>query len=144
MTFIMQVLDGSCDPVVRRLAMESGSGIACAYEHHGFEDIAVLSTGESEMAVADFRMRGEFFWMRLEGGELKQVLAVRAMGLDRGGRSIFKRSEPGPFWWPNQRECRHGADSRRQDGSRTDRTPPKLEQSDTAGRLNSCQHNLVP
>ena len=144
MTFIMQVLDGSCDPVVRRLAMESGSGIACAYEHHGFEDIAVLSTGESEMAVADFRMRGEFFWMRLEGGELKQVLAVRAMGLDRGGRSIFKRSEPGPFWWPNQRECRHGADSHCQDGSRTDGTPPKLEQSDTAGRLNSCQHNLVP
>src|ERR1035438_5975107 len=104
MTFIMQVLDGSCDPVVRRLAMESGSGIACAYEHHGFEDIAVLSTGESEMAVADFRMRGEFFWMRLEGGELKQVLAIRAMGLDRGGRSIFKRSEPGPFWWENRSE----------------------------------------
>ncbi len=27
-------------------------------------------------------MRGEFFWLRLEGGVLKQVLAVRALRLD--------------------------------------------------------------
>ena len=90
--------DGSCESVVRRLAVESGSGIACSYEHHGFVDIAVLSTGDSEMAVADFRMRGEFFWLRLEGGVLKQVLAVRACGMDRGGQSIFRRSEPGPYF----------------------------------------------
>jgi hypothetical protein len=81
-----------------RLTLATGSGIACSHRHHGFEDIAVLSTGDSEMAVADFRMRGEFFWLRLEGGVLKQVLAVRACSLDRGGRSIFRRSEPGPYF----------------------------------------------
>jgi hypothetical protein len=104
MTFLLQDSnglaqspDGLCAPVVRRLTLESGSGIACAYEHHGFEDIAVLSTGDSEMAVADFRMRGEFFWLRLEGRVLKQVLAVRARGLDYGGKRIFRRSEPGPY-----------------------------------------------
>ncbi len=92
MTFLVAAPDD-----VRRLTLESGSGIACAYEHDGIEDIAVLSTGDSEMAVEDFRLRGEFFWLRLEGGVLKQVLAVRACGLDRGGRSIFRRSEPGPY-----------------------------------------------
>jgi len=117
MTFITtQAPNGSRDPVFRQLAVESGSGIACVYEHHGFEDIAVLSTGDSEMAVADFRMRGEFFWMRLEDGELKRVLAVRATNLDRAGLNIFRRSEPGLY----------------------------VEQSGTAASLNACQHNLVP
>jgi Heparinase II/III-like protein/Heparinase II/III N-terminus len=96
MTFLLP--DGSCDHVVRRLTVESGSGIACSYKHDGFEDIAILSTGDSEMAVADFRARGEFFWLRLEGGVLKQVLAVRARSLDRAGRNIFRRSEPGPYF----------------------------------------------
>ena len=90
--------DGSCGPIIRRLKVEQGSGIACSYEHDGFEDVAVLSTGDSEMEVADFRLRGEFCWMRLESGVLKQLLAVRAIGLDRGGKSIFRRSEPGPYW----------------------------------------------
>ena len=78
--------------------MEGGSGIACSYAHHGFEDIAAFSTGDSEMTVADFRMRGEFFWLRLESGVLKHVLAVRARSLDRGNTSIFHRSEPGTHW----------------------------------------------
>jgi hypothetical protein len=90
--------DSDTGSEIRRLTVQSGSAIACSCEHHGFEDIAILSTGDSEMAVADFRMRGEFFWLRLESGVLKQVLAVRACSLDRGGSSIFRRSEPGPYF----------------------------------------------
>lgn len=102
MTFLAREQeDGLREPFIRRLKMESGSGLACSYEHDGFEDIAVISTGDSEIAVADFRMRGEFFWLRLENGVLKQVLAVQARSLDRSGRSIFKRSEPGPYLWIN-------------------------------------------
>jgi hypothetical protein len=109
MTFLLQPgkglaqaqRDTSCAPEIRRLKVKSGSGIACSYEHDGFEDIVVLSTGDSEIAVADFRLRGEFCWMRLENGVLKQVMAVRARGLDRGGAVIFQRSEPGPYWAAN-------------------------------------------
>ena len=54
--------------------------------------------GDSEMTVADFRMCGEFFWLHLEGDVLKQVLAVRARSLHRGGKEIFRRSEPGPYF----------------------------------------------
>jgi hypothetical protein len=93
--------DGSCIPVIRRLKVEGGSGIACFYEHDGFEDIAVLSTSDSEIAVAGFSLRGEFCWLRLESGVLKQVLAVRARGLERCGRNIFRRSEPGSYLWVN-------------------------------------------
>jgi hypothetical protein len=96
MTFI--VPHGPRPPTIRRLQVESGSGIACSYEHDGFKDIAALSTGDAEMKVADFRMRGEFFWVRLEGGVLKHVLTVRACALDRGGQSIFRLSEPGPWF----------------------------------------------
>ena len=92
------VSGGSFDPAVWRLMMEGGSGFACSYGHNGFEDIIVRSDGDSEMAVADFRMRGEFFWLRLEGGVLKQVLATRACGLDHASRSIFRRSEPGFYF----------------------------------------------
>lgn len=100
MTFLARAQeDGSREPVIRRLQVESGSGLACSYDHDGFEDIAVISTGDSEIAVADFQMRGEFFWLRLESGVLKQVLAVRACSLNHNGRSIFRRSEPGPYSW---------------------------------------------
>jgi hypothetical protein len=98
MTFLVPTPDRLRDLVVRRLTVERGSGIACSYQHDGFEDIAVLSTCDSEMVVADFRMRGDFFWLRLEDGVLKQVLAVGPSVLDRGGRCIFQRSEPGPYF----------------------------------------------
>jgi hypothetical protein len=93
--------DPSCASEIRRLEVESGSGIACSYVHDGFEDIAILSTGDSEIVAAGFRLRGEFCWVRLESGVLKQVLAVRATGLDRDGSSIFRRSGPGPYWAAN-------------------------------------------
>ncbi len=90
--------NAASNAVIRKLTLDSGTGIACSYQHHRFEDIAVLSTGDSEVTVADFRMRGEFFWLRLEGGVLKQVLAIRASSLDRGPRAIFRNSQPGPYF----------------------------------------------
>jgi hypothetical protein len=94
MTFLLP----ECDAAVRQLTVESGSGIACSYTHDGFEDIVALSTGDGELAIAEFRMRGEFFWLRLEGGELRQVMADRASGMSRGGRSIFRRPAPGLYF----------------------------------------------
>ena len=78
--------------------MEDGRGIACAYAHHGFEDLVIFSTGNGEICVAGFRMRGEFFWLRTEDGFLKQVVAIRASGLSHHGRNVFQRSEPGLYF----------------------------------------------
>jgi hypothetical protein len=90
--------DASLNPVVRRVKLEDGKGIACAYEHDGFEDIAILSTGNREIRAAGFRMQGEFFWLRTESGKLKQVAAIRASSLSHDGRNVFQRSEPGPYF----------------------------------------------
>jgi hypothetical protein len=90
--------DGSLNPVVRRLKLEDGKGIACAYEHHGFEDIVVFSAGNGEIRAAGFRMQGEFFWLRTENGNLKQVAAIRACSLSHDGRNVFQRFEPGPYF----------------------------------------------
>jgi hypothetical protein len=90
----------NASPVVRRLKLEDGSGIACAYQHHGFEDIIIFSTGIGEIQTAGFRMQGEFFWLRTEDGLLKQVAAIRACSLSHEGQSVFQRSDPGPYFTP--------------------------------------------
>jgi len=90
--------DGSLNPMVRRLKLEDKKGIACAYTHHGFEDIVIFSAGNDEIRTAGFRMKGEFFWLRTEQGILKQVVAIRAWRLSHDGRNVFHRSEPGRYF----------------------------------------------
>ena len=89
--------NGLVHPAVRRLEVEDGRGIACAYQHHGFEDIVIFSIGSGEVRAAGFRMQGEFFWLRTDG-VLKQIVAIRARSLSHHGRSVFQRSEPGPYF----------------------------------------------
>ncbi len=89
---------GSLNPMVRRLNLEEGNGIACAYEDHGFEDIVVFSAGNGEIRAAGFRMQGEFFWLRTEDGILRQVVAIRARSLSHDGRNVFQRSEPETYF----------------------------------------------
>jgi hypothetical protein len=90
--------DRSLNPVVRRVSVADGKGIACAYEHDGFEDIVIFSAGNGEIQAAGFRMEGEFFWLRTEAGILKQVAAIRACSFSHDGRNVFQRSEPGPYF----------------------------------------------
>ena len=83
---------------VRQLPLEVGHGIACWVRRGTSEDIAVVSTGDEEIALLDFRLRGEFFWLRLEEGQVKQILAVRALSMHDGSNTIFRRSEPGFYF----------------------------------------------
>ena len=62
---------------VERLTVDAGNAIACAYRHGLFTDIAVFSTGTSEVQVAGLRMQGEFFWLRMEGQVIRRSLAIR-------------------------------------------------------------------
>ena len=95
--------DASLNPAVRRLKVEGGRGITCAYEHHGFQDVVIFSMGNDDIRAAGYRAQGEFFWLRTEDGILKQVAAIRACSLSHEGRNVFRRSEPGPYFsqaWP--------------------------------------------
>jgi hypothetical protein len=57
--------------------VDAGNAIACAYDHGNFKDLAVFSTGPSEVEVAGFRMQGEFFWIRMEGEVIRKTVAIR-------------------------------------------------------------------
>jgi hypothetical protein len=77
-------------PVVTRLKVDSGEAIACSYEYQGFTDIAVLSSGESDVQVAGFVMRGEFFWLRLEQGLLRETFAIRGGRITRAATNLLE------------------------------------------------------
>jgi hypothetical protein len=80
MTFLVPQ---SARPVIRRLKVDAGQAMACIYHHGPLQDIAVFSTGGSEVEVAGFRMRGEFFWLRMEGRVLERSLSIRGRVLER-------------------------------------------------------------
>jgi hypothetical protein len=98
MTFLVPhstLIPNSGRPEIRRLNVDAGSAIACIYDHGRFKDVAVFSTGSSEVKVAGFRMQGEFFWLRLEGNVLKQSLAIRGRLLD--GKTFEEDALCAPF-----------------------------------------------
>jgi heparinase II/III-like protein len=86
------------DHAIERLHVDGEGVIACVHRHGPFEDLAIFSAGDTEFEVADFRMRGEFFWLRIEDGALKQVLAIRAWNCTRSRNVVFQRSEAGTYF----------------------------------------------
>jgi hypothetical protein len=92
MTFLVP---HSSRPKIQRLNVDAGSAIACIYDHGPFRDVAVFSTGTSEVEVAGFRMQGEFFWLRMEGNVLQQSLAIRGRLLD--GKTLEEDALCAPF-----------------------------------------------
>ena len=80
----------STGAVVHGLSVAAGSAIALSYSHQGFEDLAVVSTGDGEIRVADFCMQGDFFWLRLENGVLKRAITIRAASLTHNGRNVLE------------------------------------------------------
>jgi hypothetical protein len=81
---------GSNLPLIRRLKVDAEDAIACLCRHGNFDDIVVYSAGAAEIAVANLRMRGEFVWLRMERGAIRQVVAVRTSSLYFGARNLLE------------------------------------------------------
>ena len=77
-------------PVLRRIDVGTEMTIACSYEHDGIADIAVLSDGNSEIALGDLRMQGEFFWLRREGDIIRNAVTIRPRSFRREGQNILE------------------------------------------------------
>jgi hypothetical protein len=77
-------------PTVRRLRVESGEAIACAFTLDGVEDIVVLPCGRSEVSVAGFRMAGEFFWIRMVERKIENTAAIRSRRFQYGDRNLLE------------------------------------------------------
>ena len=82
----------ACDrrPMVRRLAVESGEAIACAYTFDGAEDIIVLPRSGSDVSVAGFRMTGDFFWTRMSDRTIQNAVAVRSQRFQYRGSNLLE------------------------------------------------------
>jgi hypothetical protein len=77
----------------------AGRALALALRNGVRQDLLILPENGSEARVANFRMAGDLFWLRLEHGALRQALAIRAQTLCEGNAVVFENREPLPYFW---------------------------------------------
>jgi len=99
----------------RRLNVAGGQALAAVVRDGEFEDLCVLAIDTTaKLRVMDFTMTGEFFWLRLENGTLRQLLAVNASSFSSAGEVIIdesrKISHVMAHLWENGMVIEHGAE----------------------------------
>ena len=72
------IATGAARPVINRIPLESGRGVACTFERDGIRDLAVFTPDGNETHVAGLHTKGDFFWMRTESGAIRAAAAIRA------------------------------------------------------------------
>ena len=81
----------------RRFTANSRETIAAAVRAGDYDDIVVMTVGDGELHIMDCVMRGEFFWLRLQNGSLRRVLAVNAHSFRHGGETVFDSPQVIPY-----------------------------------------------
>jgi hypothetical protein len=95
---MMSFLVPSAEPVQsRRLKSNTTRAIAAAIRDHDYDDIVVMAVEDGDLQFNDCLMRGEFFWMRMEEGNLRRVFAVNAHAFRHAGQTVFESSEMIPY-----------------------------------------------
>jgi hypothetical protein len=89
----------------RRLQAAGGRAIVSAIRDGEYDDIAVMPIDDAELRLVNSVMRGEFFWMRMKDGVLKQLFAVNARTFSYAGETVLEEIEPAPYlmayFWDN-------------------------------------------
>src|SRR5207237_7981787 len=81
----------------RRCKANTNHAIAAAIRDGEYDDIAVTAVEDGDLHLMDCVMRGEFFWMRLENGNLRRLLAVNAHSFTYAGEKVFDSAQPVPY-----------------------------------------------
>ncbi len=84
-------------PVLRRVPVAASAAVACIYEAGEYRDIVVLSGGDAEMVVEGFRLRGKFFWLRMQEDVLVKPMAIDAAGMWYGGQDLLENPSCAQF-----------------------------------------------
>jgi hypothetical protein len=102
MTFMMP---GSAPTQSRRFNGNSNHAIAAVIRNGEYDDIAVMCIEDGDLHLNDCVMRGEFFWMRLQNGELQRLVAVNAHSFSYTDETVFESQSPIPYvqayFWEN-------------------------------------------
>jgi hypothetical protein len=81
----------------RRFKANTNHTIAAAIRDGEYDDIAVMAVEDGDLRLLDCTMRGEFFWLRLENGNLRRLLAVNANSFSYAGETIFDGPQVIPY-----------------------------------------------
>jgi hypothetical protein len=88
-----------------RFKSNTARAIAAAMRDGDYDDIAVMAADDGDLRLIDYVMRGEFFWMRLEQGNLRRLLAVNARSFSCAGEVVFESEQVIPYvhvyFWEN-------------------------------------------
>jgi hypothetical protein len=89
----------------RRFKSNTARAIAASMRDEDYDDIAVMAADDGDLRLMDYVMRGEFFWMRLEKGNLRRLLAVNARSFSFAGEVVFESEQVIPYvhvyFWEN-------------------------------------------
>jgi hypothetical protein len=65
----------------------------------------VLASPDRDLDLMGCVMRGEFFWLRTQGGNLRKLLAVNAYSFSHQGDTVFESADAIPYvqteFWEN-------------------------------------------
>jgi len=78
----------------RRLNSNTRHALAAVVRNGDYDDVAVTSVQDGDLHLVDCVMRGEFFWMRMENGNLRRLLAVNAHSFSYAGETVFESEQP--------------------------------------------------
>lgn len=78
---------------------DAGLAVACVLRNGDVGDFIVLPLSDSVVRIGRYWMRGEFFWLRTEGGELRELLAIRARTFREDCRVVLQTDEPRAHVW---------------------------------------------
>jgi len=111
------LVPGSQPAESRRLQVNSSAAVAAVIRDGEFDDIAVTTAVDGELRMLDCMMRGEFFWMRMQNGNLARLLAINARSFKHGDEIVFDSEEPVPYvqayFWENGIVIEHGENNER-------------------------------
>jgi hypothetical protein len=80
-----------------RFKANTSHAIAAAIRDGDYDDIAVMAVEDGDLHFMGFEMRGEFFWLRMEHGNLRRLLAVNAHSFKYAGEAVFEGKEMTPY-----------------------------------------------
>jgi Heparinase II/III-like protein/Heparinase II/III N-terminus len=111
MTFLMA---GKQITQSRRFNGNSKHALAAVIRDGEHDDIAVTCADDGDLHLMDCVMRGEFFWLRMENGNLQRLLAVNAHSFSHAGEKVFDSQTPIPyvqaFFWEDGMVIERGED----------------------------------
>jgi hypothetical protein len=109
MSFIVPGKDAAYS---RRFKANTKNAIAAVIRDGEYDDFVVMAVEDGDLRFMDYAMRGEFFWLRTEQGNLRRLLAVNARSFGWAGESVFESHTVIPYvqayFWEDGIVIEHG------------------------------------